>query len=158
MKALLKSFKYAFCGILNTIKTERNMRIHLVVATYMFSYLFVYDFFTVSRTETAILLLMCAVVISGEMVNTAIESIADLVEQKKNIHVKTAKDAAAGAVLVSAIMAVAVGIKILYQPDAFRTMFLYYKEKPVMIAVLLLSLAVSATFIFLPSIKKNRKD
>jgi len=158
MKALFKSFKYAFCGIANTIKTERNMRIHLVVGTYMFSYLLFYDFFTVTRAEMAILFLMCAVVISLETVNTAIESIADLVEQKKNIHVKTAKDAAAGAVLVSAIMAVGVGVMILYQPEAFRALFSYYKENPVMIAVLLLSLAVSAFFIFMPSIKKNRKD
>ena len=158
MKSLIKSFKFAFVGIGSTILTERNMRIHLTVMSYMFAYLFLYDFFTVSKTQLALLFLMCAVVISGELINTAIESIADLVEQKKNIHVKKAKDAAAGAVLISAIAAVAVGISILYQPEAFKALFTYYKENPIMIAVLLLSLVITTLFVFMPSHFKNRKD
>ena len=158
MKSLIKSFKFAFVGIGSTILTERNMRIHLTVMSYMLAYLFLYDFFTVSKTQFALLFLMCAVVISGELINTAIESIADLVEQKKNIHVKKAKDAAAGAVLISAIAAVAVGISILYQPEAFKALFTYYKENPIMIAVLLLSLVITTLFVFMPSHFKNRKD
>ncbi len=158
MKSLIRSFGYAFCGIGRTVTSERNMRIHLTVMAYMFGYLFLYDFFTVTRTQLAILFVMCAAVISGELINTAIENIADLVEKNKSIFVRNAKDAAAGAVLVTAISAVAVGIAVLYQPDAFRALFDYYMENPVMIAVLIASLAVSLIFIFMPFKKKNRKD
>lgn len=148
MIGLLKSFGYAFCGIGSTIRTERNMRIHLVVMLYMFGYLFLYDFFTVSRTQLALLLLACALVLAGELVNTAVESIVDLVEQKKNTYCKIAKDAAAGAVLVCALFAVAVGLAVLYQPPAFRAMFTYYKTHPLMLAVLAVSLVISCLFIF----------
>ena len=148
MKALLKSFGYAFAGIFSTIRTERNMRIHLTVMLYMFGYLFLYDFFTVSRTQLALLFLSCALVLAGELINTAVESIVDLVEQKKNTFCKIAKDAAAGAVLVNALFAVAVGIAVLYQPPAFRALFNYYRTHPVMLAVLAASLVVSCLFIF----------
>ena len=148
MKALLNSFGYAFAGIGNTLRTERNMRIHLTVMAYMFGYLLLYDFFDVSRTQFALLFLSCALVLAGELINTAVESIVDLVEQKKNAFCKIAKDAAAGAVLVNAIFAVAVGVAVLYQPPAFRALFDYYKTHPAMIAVLALSLVVSCLFIF----------
>ena len=148
MKALVKSFGYAFAGIGRTVRTERNMRIHLVVMLYMFGYLCLFDFFEVSRAEFALLFLACALVLAGELINTAVESIVDLVEQKKNTFCKIAKDAAAGAVLVNALFAVAVGIAVLYQPPAFRALFDYYKTHPAMIAVLLGSLIVSCLFIF----------
>ena len=148
MKALLKSFGYAFAGVGRTILTERNMRIHLTVMAYMFGYLFLYDFFDVSRTQFALLFLACALVLTGELVNTAVENVVDLVEQKKNTFCKIAKDAAAGAVLVNALFAVAVGIAVLYQPPAFRALFAYYKTHPAMLAVLLASLVAACLFIF----------
>ena len=148
MKALIKSFGYAFCGIFSTIRTERNMRIHLVVSLYMYGYLLCYDFFEVSRTQFAILFLANAIVMMGEIVNTAVEAVVDLVEKRRNELCKIAKDAAAGAVLVGAIFAVLVGIAILWQPEAFRRMFTYYRENPWMLAVLAASLAVSVLFIF----------
>lgn len=155
MKALWKSFGYAFAGIARTIRTERNMRIHLTFMVYMFTYLTVYDFFVVSRAQYALLFLSCALVLAGELINTAIENVVDLVEQKKNDFCKIAKDAAAGAVLVNALFAVAVGIAVLYQPPAFRALFDYYRTHPVMIAVLALSIAASLLFIFLPNRKKG---
>ena len=93
--------------------------------------------------------------LAGELINTAIENVVDLVEQKKNDFCKIAKDAAAGAVLVNALFAVAVGIAVLYQPPAFRALFDYYRTHPVMIAVLALSIAASLLFIFLPNRKKG---
>ena len=148
MKALLKSFGYAFAGIWSTIRTERNMRIHLVVSAYMFGYLLIYDFFEVSRTGFAILFLANALVMAGELVNTAVENVVDLVEQKKNTFCKVAKDAAAGAVLISAIFSVLVGIALLWQPQAFRALFAYYRDNPVWLIVLAASLALSTLFIF----------
>ena len=107
------------------------MRVHLVCMIYMYSYLLIYDFFEVSRTQFAIIFIANAIVVMGELFNTAIEAVV-----------------AAGAVLVGAIFAVCTGIAILAQPDAFRAMFAYYAEKPYMIAVLIASLVLSFTFIF----------
>ncbi len=148
MKALLKSFGYAFAGIGRTIRTERNMRIHLAVSLYMYGYLLIYDFFEVSRTGFAVLFLANALVMMGEMINTALENVVDLVEQRRNELCKTAKDAAAGAVLIGAIFSVAVGIALLWQPEAFRALFAYYRAHPVWIAVLAASLALTFWFIF----------
>ena len=148
MKDLIKSFGYAFQGIFRTIRTERNMRIHLVVSAYMYGYLLIYDFFDVSRTGFAVLFLANAIVMMAEIINTAVENVVDLVEQKKNVYCKVAKDAAAGAVLVGALFSVAVGIALLAQPKAFRAMFAYYRDNPVWIAVLAVSLVLSFIFIF----------
>ena len=148
MKALLKSFGYAFAGIFRTLRTERNMRIHLVVSAYMYGYLLIYDFFEVSRTGFAVLFLANALVMMGEMINTALENVVDLVEQKQNELCKVAKDAAAGAVLIGAIFSVLVGLALLLQPQAFRALFAYYRENPVWIAVLAASLVLSFLFIF----------
>ena len=148
MKALLRSFGYAFAGIFRTLRTERNMRIHLVVSAYMYGYLLIYDFFEVSRTGFAVLFLANALVMMGEMINTALENVVDLVEQRKNEYCKVAKDAAAGAVLIGAIFSVLVGIALLWQPQAFRALFAYYRDNPVWIAVLAVSLALSFLFIF----------
>lgn len=148
MKALLKSFGYAFAGIFRTLRTERNMRIHLVVSAYMYGYLLIYDFFEVSRTGFAVLFLANALVMMGEMINTALENVVDLVEQKKNDYCKAAKDAAAGAVLIGAIFSVLVGVALLWQPQAFRALFAYYRDNPVWIAVLAVSLVLSFLFIF----------
>lgn len=152
MKGLLKSFVYAWSGIITCIRQERNMRVHLVCMIYMYSYLLIYDFFEVSRTQFAIIFIANAIVIMGELFNTAIEAVVDMAEEKfsekYNRLAKISKDTAAGAVLVGAIFAVCTGIAILAQPDAFRAMFAYYAEKPYMIAVLIASLVLSFTFIF----------
>ena len=74
---LFKSFVYAFNGIFFTIRHERNMRIHLVCMAYMYYYLFVYDFFAVTRTQLAVILLANALVVGGELINTAVERAVD---------------------------------------------------------------------------------
>ena len=152
MKGLLKSFVYAGSGIVTCIRQERNMRVHLVCMIYMYSYLLIYDFFEVSRTQFAIIFIANAIVVMVELFNTAIEAVVAMAEEKfsekYNRLAKISKDTAAGAVLVGAIFAVCTGIAILAQPDAFRAMFAYYAEKPYMIAVLIASLVLSFTFIF----------
>ncbi len=148
MKNLIKSFIYAFSGIAYCISHERNMRIHLCFAAYMFGFLTLYDFFEVSKTQFALLFAVCGVVMSLEAVNTAIEKAVDLETKEQNPLAKISKDAAAGAVLISAIGAVAVGIAILWQPEAFVKMFEYYKENiPVLIAFII-SFIASLIFVF----------
>lgn len=158
MKALLKSFVYAFSGILTCIKKERNMRIHLTMTVYMFCFLGIYDWFEVSRTQYAVLFVMCAAVMAGELVNTAVERAVDLACSEKNELAKIAKDCAAGAVLVSAVFAVLCGIAILAQPAAFSAMFAYYKQNPLMLLLLAVSLVPAFIFIFkgIPETKKRK--
>lgn len=107
--SLLKSFRFAACGILKAIKEERNMKIHLLAMTLV---LIAAKVFSVSGTELAVLFLTIALVISLEMVNTAVEKAVDLVTEEYAPLAKTAKDVAAGAVLVAAIFSVCVAVAI----------------------------------------------
>ena len=147
MKAFIKGFGYAFRGIAFGVINERNMRFHVSMFVYMMFFLLHYDFFEVSKTQFAILLMMSSLVMAGELFNTGIERAADAATLEKNEFVKIAKDAAAGAVLVLAIFSVAVGIIILYQPSAFTEMFCYFKNNPLYIAVLAFTLVLDGIFI-----------
>lgn len=148
MKRFIKSFGYAGQGIAYAIRKERNFRVHLCFLCYMFGFLTVHDFFEVSRTQFAILIAMSAVVISLELVNTGVENAVNLASEELTRYGKIAKDAASGAVLVSAIAAVAVGLVILLQPEAFTKMFEYYKENPGMLVILAVCVTFSVIFAF----------
>ena len=101
MKALIKSFGYAFEGIFTALKNERNMRIHTVCMIYMYFFLFAFDFFEITRTELAIIFIANGLVMGAELINTSIESAVNLYGDKHTEYGKIAKDCAAGAVLVS---------------------------------------------------------
>ena len=134
------------------------MRVHLVCMAYMYSYLFLFDFFTVSKVELAVILITNALVLAAEVTNTAIETAVDVATEEKKEKAMIAKDAAAGAVLVFAIFAVLVGIVIFWQPEAFRQLFNYYIEKPIRIGEFIISVIVFSLFIFkgLPPYKKEK--
>ena len=109
------SFKYAFEGIITTIKEERNMFIHFLIAIIV---VITGIYVRLSLNEWLICLLLFALVFSLEQINTAIENTVDLVTTKKNKKAKLAKDAAAGAVLIAAIFASIIGI-IIFLPKFF---------------------------------------
>ena len=109
------SFKYAFEGIITTIKEERNMFIHFLIAIIV---VITGIYVRLSLNEWFICLLLFALVFSLELINTAIENTVDLVATKKNKKAKIAKDAAAGAVLIAAIFASIIGI-IIFLPKFF---------------------------------------
>lgn len=109
------SFKYAFEGIVTTIKEERNMFIHFLIAIIV---VITGVYVRLSLNEWLICLLLFALVFSLELINTAIENTVDLVTTKKNKKAKLAKDAAAGAVLIAAIFASIIGI-IIFLPKFF---------------------------------------
>ena len=103
---LYKSFGYAFEGIFNTILHERNMQIHTTVTVLVVIFGFILH---ISLIEWLFCLVLFGLVLSLELVNTALEAVVDLVTEEKKPLAKKAKDAAAGAVLMSAIMAAIVG-------------------------------------------------
>jgi diacylglycerol kinase len=149
MKALLRSFRFAFRGLYLAIRTERNLRIHITFMAYMYGFLLLPDWFAVTAVQWALLLLANALVVVTELFNTAIEATVDLVtEGRYHRLAAVAKDTAAAAVLVCALFAVGVGIAVLWQPEAFRTMGAYYGAHPAMIGVLAVSLGIAGAFIF----------
>lgn len=148
VKSLAKSFVYALRGIKWAICHERNFRIHITCMCYMFYFLLRYDFFTITKVEMCILLLSCALVLGGELINTGIEKADDTVSKERRKTIEISKNAAAGAVLVFAIFSVVIGVVIMFQPEAFKLLFNHYVTEPVYLLFLALSLIVSLLFIF----------
>ncbi|MGK9251711.1 diacylglycerol kinase family protein [Paenibacillus humicus] len=114
MRRFLASLGLAGSGIGHAVRTERHMRAHLfmfVLAMALASCL------GLKRTEWALLLLVSALVLAAELINTAIERAVDLACSGE-LHplAKLAKDTASGAVLVCAAAAAAVGIIIMGPP------------------------------------------
>ena len=106
MKKILDSFNNAINGIIDTVRTERNMKIHLFLSLLILIACF---FFDVTKYEFLILAITISMVISAEIVNTAIEAAIDMTTNYYHPLAKVAKNAAAGAVLVTAINAGVVG-------------------------------------------------
>jgi diacylglycerol kinase (ATP) len=104
--AILRSFNYAFEGVIHVLRTQRNMRIHFAIAAGVLMLAFVYD---VTRLELIALMISIAFVLIAEMVNTAVEATIDLATTSFDPLGKLAKDIAAGAVLIAAANAVVVG-------------------------------------------------
>jgi len=104
--SVLESFNYAFEGIIHVLRTQRNMRIHFVVAALVLVAALASG---VDKLELIALLLAIAFVLITEMVNTAIEGAIDVATTSFDPMAKLAKDIAAGAVLIASAVAVAIG-------------------------------------------------
>src|SRR6476659_8305210 len=104
--SILESFNVAFAGIIHVLRTQRNMRLHFLIAV---AVLIAALWFDVSKMELIVLLLAIAFVLITEMVNTAVEAAVDIASTSFDPMAKLAKDIAAGAVLIAAVNAVAVG-------------------------------------------------
>lgn len=109
---LWRSFNHAFEGIMYAARTQQNMRIHLALALLV---VLASLFLRLDRYYVVALVVIIAVVLALELVNTAVEAIVDLLTVTHHPLAKTAKDAAAGAVLVASLAAVLVGYLIFYQ-------------------------------------------
>ena len=154
MVSFLKGFVYAFNGIVRTVIEEKNMRFHLVLSVYMYSFLLLFDFFTLSKGDWIAIVAATTLVLSAELFNTAVEKSVDLSTTQPHDLAKFAKDASAGAVFICAAGAVAVGFIVLWQPEAFRKMFEYYKGHILMFVLLVVSIVFSA-FVVLKTPKKK---
>lgn len=108
-QSLFKAFVHAGSGIAWFFTHDRNGKIHLVAAALVT--ILGYQFHLVIA-EWEVLLLCFALVISMEMVNHAIEKLADAAHPEQHPLIKTAKDVAAAAVLWSTLMAVIIGVLI----------------------------------------------
>jgi diacylglycerol kinase (ATP) len=115
---LLDSFNYAFEGIIHVLRTQRNLRIHFLIAIVVIAAAAALG---VSRFELIALLLAIAFVLVAEMVNSAIEGTIDVSTTSFDPNAKLAKDIAAGAVLIASTTAIGVGYLVFAHAAAHRT-------------------------------------
>lgn len=106
IKGRLKSFTYAWNGIVQFFKTEKNAQVHFVAVVVVIA---VSILLKISNTETIAIVVSIAFVWITEMINTAIEKTMDFISTTKNDSIKLIKDVAAGAVLIAAIAAFVIG-------------------------------------------------
>jgi diacylglycerol kinase len=107
LKKRLNSFRYAFAGIAELVRSQPNAKFHLTAA----SFVFVAGFLSgLSRMEWCAVVFAITIVIAAETVNTALEYLTDLTSPDYHPLAGKVKDLAASAVLISAIGAAAVGI------------------------------------------------
>jgi diacylglycerol kinase (ATP) len=104
--SVFESFNFAFEGIIHVLRTQRNMRIHFLIAGVVLIVAFAAG---VSKLELIALLLAIAFVLIAEMINTAVEGAIDVATTSFDPMAKLAKDIAAGAVLIATATAVAIG-------------------------------------------------
>jgi len=109
----IRSFRSACAGIAESMRSERHMRFHAAAACIAAVLAIWLD---IPRSDVLWLLLAIAFVFAAELVNTAIERTVDRISPDIHPLAKAAKDAAAGAVLVAAIFAAAVGAIVLGPP------------------------------------------
>lgn len=107
-----RSFNHAFAGIMWAVRTQPNMRTHLLIAALV---LLASLLLRLDRFYVVALVIVIALVLALELLNTAVEAIVDLLVVTEHPLAKTAKDASAGAVLIASIAAVVVGYLVFYQ-------------------------------------------
>ncbi len=152
MNKFLKGFYYAAVGIVSCIRTERNMRVHLCFTFYV---LLLMPFYGFTRGEKAAVFLCIGAVMAAEAFNTAIEAVVDMTCKGKHPLAKLAKDAAAGAVLLFALAAAAVGIVLYIDTEPLSEAIGWFLAYPAAIAGLIASVIFWIWFITRPSGKER---
>lgn len=149
---ILKSFSYAFEGLYYCISTQRNFRFHIVSAI---TVLLMSRFYSLSRLEILSLAATIMFVLICEMINTAVEATVDMHGGEYNVYAKVAKDVAAGAVLISAIFAVAVAFALFFDTERIIAIFNYFVQRSLLIVVGCAYAVLSV--IFIAGVPFNRK-
>lgn len=106
---LRSSFDHAVRGVIFLLKYEQNARVHAIITILVGAAVYILE---VSRVEAAILFIAVILVFAIEIINTAIEKIFDVCHPGDHVLIRAAKDAMAGAVLISAIIATVVAFLI----------------------------------------------
>ena len=138
------SFHYAFSGIMYAVRTQPNMRVHLAISALVLLATLV---LRLERIYVIAIVLTIALVLALELLNTAIESVVDLLTVAHHPLAKTAKDAAAGAVLVASIGAVVVGYLAFYRGIQQSGKYVYdvLAQVPANVVLVMLALTAIAT-------------
>ncbi len=102
---------HALRGLFRMLRTERNFKIHILAFIIIVTLGFA---LSISNKDWIALLLISGLVMSLEMINSAIEKTCDLFSTERNEKIKNIKDIGAGAVLITALFAIVIGILIFY--------------------------------------------
>lgn len=144
MKKQILSFKCAFRGIWYTVKSESHMRFHMVAGFYVLLFSLFYNF---SAAQTALLIILIALIMAAEIVNTCIEELCNLISDRYEPLIRVAKDTAAGAVLVLSIAAAVVAVVFFLDFDVLYGIFLFFCANPVLLVLLVISAVLSVVFV-----------
>ena len=145
MIRFLKSFYYAFKGILFQLQYERNFRIHCFAAI---AVIFLgARFYSFNSLEWGILVLEISLVFTAESINTALEQLCNAVTVERNQKICRAKDAGAGAVLCLAVGAIALAYHLFWDKAVFAAIYEWLKA-PFHLAAVILYFAIALLFIF----------
>jgi diacylglycerol kinase (ATP) len=106
LKSRLGSFKFAFHGLCSLLKNEHNSRIHLLAAIFAITMGLILK---ISLSEWSLLVIVIGIVFLAELLNASLETLSDIIDPEWNEKIRKAKDYAAAAVLISAIISVVVG-------------------------------------------------
>jgi diacylglycerol kinase (ATP) len=106
LKSRLGSFKFAFKGLWLLLRNEHNSRIHFFAALIAIAMGF---FLKINLVEWSVLVIVIGIVFISELFNSSLETISDIVDSEWNEKIRNAKDYAAAAVLVAAIISLVAG-------------------------------------------------
>jgi diacylglycerol kinase len=121
IKRFLKSLKCASRGLISVYKTEQNFRFQIIIAIVVIIAMLG---FRVTRKEAVLLILMIAFVLVMELINSVFEKIADMMKPRIHIYAKLIKDIMSGAVLITALVSLVIGVIIFipYFVDLFNNL------------------------------------
>ena len=122
----MKSFVYAFHGFFETVRTQRNMRVHLCFAFYV---------------------ILAGLVTALECLNTALESLSDTVHPEKCEGIRIAKDASAGAVLGAALIAAVVGGIVFFNGQKINAALEFFETQTALSILIILTLVPLVIFV-----------
>lgn len=146
MKKQLLSFKFALCGVWNTIKNESHMRFHITAAFYVVLFSLFYNF---SAVQWAILIILMGLVMALEVLNTCIEELCDLYTDRYEPLVKLIKDGAAGAVLVMSAAAAVVAVIFFWNIDIISSIITFFATNILLLVLLVMSTVLAVIFVLL---------
>ncbi len=146
MKKQLLSFRHAAAGICGAFRTEAHLRFHAVAALFVLIFAGICGF---SAERLAILWVLIGTVIAAEIINTSIEHTCNAVTREYSAQIKLAKDLAAGAVLVLAVAAAAVGVLFFLNADSLAAAVRFFTENPFAAVPLGLLAVLCALFVIL---------
>ncbi len=106
VKSRLGSFKFAFRGLVSLIKNEHNSRIHLFAALVAIT---IGITLKINTLDWAIIIMAIGLVFLTELINSSMESLSDFIKPEYSEAIRNAKDYAAAAVLISAIISIISG-------------------------------------------------
>jgi diacylglycerol kinase len=116
LKSRFESLKFAFRGFRSLLKNEHNSRIHFMAAI---AVIIGGIILKINPFEWSLVILVIGIVFLTELLNSSLEALADFIDPEWNESIRKAKDYAAAAVLISAIISVVVGA-LIFIPRIFK--------------------------------------